>query len=166
MDRATPKLLVIADQDLSSRLSDYALKVAIRLDLEIIVLFLLDKVVEDAQFPLPLYQKGQYVDIGEDGKFHSDTVHYFSDGHSGIKIDDIKKRFEREAADFAAKAWKVGVKVLTVVDVEGKERAIARIRRLEPEIRFLLSIIMEDKQGDDGTQGDHPHLQVFRQEEL
>jgi len=104
--------------------------------------------------------------VSEDGKVHSDTVHYFSDGHSGIKIDDIKKRFEREAADFAAKAWKAGIKVLTVVDVEGKERAIARIRRLEPEIRFLLSIIMEDKHGDDGTHGGHPHLQVFRQEEL
>jgi len=145
MDRNTPKLLIIADQELSSRLSDYALKVAIRLDLEIIVLFLLDKVVEDSNFPHLLDPVCRYRDLGQ---------------------NDTKKRIDQEAADFAAKAWKAGIKVLTVVDVEGKERAIAKIRRREPEIRFLLSNITEDKQEDDDIHGGHPRLRVLRQQEL
>ncbi|HHB76112.1 MAG TPA: hypothetical protein ENK84_06190 [Desulfobulbus sp.] len=161
MDRTAPKLLIIADQGLTSRLSDYALKVAIRLDLEIIVLFLLDKVVEDSELPPLLDQVDRYRDAGENNTIHNDTVHYFSDGHSDIILADTKKRFEQEAADFAVKAWKAGIKVITVVDVEGKERAIAKIRRREPEIRFLLSNITEDKQDDDSP-GGHPRLRVFR----
>jgi len=37
--KTTPKLVLVAEQQLSSELCDYALKVAVRLDLDIIVLF-------------------------------------------------------------------------------------------------------------------------------
>lgn len=42
MDRETPKLLVVAGKTMTSDLARYAIKVAVRLDLEIIVLFILD----------------------------------------------------------------------------------------------------------------------------
>ncbi len=160
MERDTPKLLVIAEQNLTPELSDYALKVAIRLDLEIIVLFFLEK-GNDPGCRHPLKQPDQARYAGEFDTMQHNTMYRSFEEYSGISCGNGKKKFERQAADFAAKAWKAGVKVSTVVDIEGKERAIAKIRGRETEIRFLLSNTMETVQKNSTGNG-QPILQVFR----
>ncbi len=165
MDRDTPKILVIADQALTSQLSDYALKVAVRLDLEIVVLFLLDKVVYDPAFQHRLDLIDQDGDGEEIDVTHCNSVFGYFDEYSGPIIAHTKKKFEREAADFAAKAWKAGIKVSTVVDIGGRERAIACIRECQPEIRFLLTNNTAEEQ-DDGIRCGQPILKVLRQKEL
>ncbi len=161
MDRDSPKLLVIAEQNLTPKLSDYALKVAIRLDLEIIVLFCLEKGVHDPGRRQPLDQMDQTRYTGEPDTRQHNTMYRYSDEYSGIGSGDGKKMFEHQAADFAAKAWKVGVKVSTVVDVGGKEQAIAKIRGRETEIHFLLLNTKEVEQ-QNSTGSGQPILQVFR----
>ena len=166
MDRDTPKILVIADQALTSQLSDYALKVAVRLDLEIVVLFLLDKVVYDPAFQprLDLIDQdgdGEKIDIID----CNNSVFRSSGECSGSIISETQKKFEREAADFAAKAWKAGIKVSTVLGVGGRERAIAGIRECQPEIRFLLTNNTTEEQ-DDGIRCGQPILKVLRQKKL
>jgi hypothetical protein len=109
MDTAPPKLLVVADTGLSPRLAEYALKVAVRLDLEIIVLF-----------------------IDEKNSWENTRQHR-------SKVEDFETRVEQEAAAFTSLAWKSSVNVTTIVDVDQKETAITRIREQDQSIRFILT---------------------------
>jgi len=109
MNRESPKLLVVAGAGLTSNLAEYALKVAIRLDLEIIVLF-----------------------VDENEKWTSVHQHRSA-------VERFEAVVEGAAAEFSTLAWKSAVNVTTVVDVNSRESAIAQVRAQEPGIRFMLS---------------------------
>lgn len=122
MDNNPPKLLVIADTGLSARLAEYALEVAVRLDLEIIVLFL------DEQS-----SREDVAAIRE-------------------KVEELETRVEQEAASFTSLAWKSSVKVTTIVDVDSRESAIAGIRGQDDSIRFILADTAEANGPESGLQ--------------
>ncbi|HEB70965.1 MAG TPA: hypothetical protein ENI88_15295 [Desulfobulbus sp.] len=116
MDRKAPKLLVVVGDRIDPLLAEYALKVAVRLDLAIIVLF----VDEDSG--------GRGAGQGREAVEHFEAV------------------VEGEAAEFSARALKMAVKVTTVVDVDDRASAIAQLRKQEPEIRFILADDENDKE--------------------
>jgi len=134
MDRKAPKLLVVAGNRLSQQLAEYALKVAVRLDMDIIVLF-----VDEAGAR------------GEDGRRRS-------------KVERFEVEVEREAAEFSARALRmdVTVTVTTIIDVDTRESAIELAREQEPEIRFILSDAAHESGGGDAAAGQHPRLTVIR----
>ncbi len=109
MNDDSPKLMVVTDQRLIPRLTEYALKVAVRLDLEIIVLF-----------------------VDEESHWE-DTAQHRS------KVKKFEAKVKKEAAAFTSLARKYSVKVTAVVDVDRRESAIARIREQDESIRFILS---------------------------
>ena len=122
MDGKAPKLLVVAGNRLAPQLAEYALKVAVRLDLGIIVLF---------------------VDEERAGT---------SDGRGRDAVERFEAEVEKEAAGFSARALKMAVKVTTIVDVDSRASAIALVREQEPEIRFILSDDEQDNKGAAGRQ--------------
>jgi len=122
MDGKAPKLLVVAGDRLAPQLAEYALKVAVRLDLGIIVLF---------------------VDEDRAGT---------SDGRGRDAVERFEAEVEKEAAEFSARALKMAVKVTTIVDVDSRVSAIAQVREQEPEIRFILSDDEQDNEGAAGRQ--------------
>jgi hypothetical protein len=132
MDRESPKLLVVAGGGLTASLAQYALKVAVRLTLEIIVLF----VDEDVSW--------------------TDTRQHRS------KVECFKTKVEAEAAEFSTLAWKSSVNVTTIVDVNSRESAIAQVRALEPGIRFILSDTLNDPENKGTGQNGYPKLTVIR----
>ncbi len=116
MDKELPKLLVVVNSGLTSQLAEYALKVATRLDLEIIVLF-----------------------TGE-----SQATENAEEDHDNLKR--FEAFVEKEAAAFFSRAWKSSIRVTTIVDVDNRALAIERLRTEEPEIRFILSETSTDTQ--------------------
>ena len=118
MDNTSPKLLVVADTGLASNLAEYALKVAIRLDLEIIVLF-----------------------IDEESTWE-DTVQHRT------KVENFEAKVEKGAASFTSLAWKSSINVTTVVDVGDRDAAVARISEQDRGIRFILSNTRDNQNGN------------------
>jgi hypothetical protein len=118
MDNESPKLLVVADNGLPPKTAEYALKVAVRLDLEIIVLF-----------------------IDEESTWE-DTAQHRS------KVELFEAKVEKEAASFTSLAWKSSINVTTIVDVDDREAAISRISEQDEGIRFILSGRTEDQGGN------------------
>ncbi len=117
MDRKAPKLLVVAGNRLAPQLAEYALKVAVRLDLDIIVLFV------------------------------DENSACTSDGQGRSAVDCFEAEVEREATAFSARALKMAVRVTTIIDVDSRETAITQVREQEPEVRFILSDAADDKEG-------------------
>jgi hypothetical protein len=109
MERDAAKLLVVTEDGLPSELTAYALKVAMRLDLDIFVLF--------------VTEAGAHVSVEQRKKL----------------IERYKQQIEQDAASFTTRAWRSGVRVTVVVDAGRQDEAIARIRAQEPAIRFILS---------------------------
>jgi len=103
-----PKLLVVTGNQLSPNLAEYALTVAVRLDLEVIVLFV------------------------------NESSHDLSDENRRNAVVRFKAEIEKNASAFTSLAWASSIKVTTIVDVNDRETAIARAREQEPEIRFIL----------------------------
>ncbi len=134
MNRETPKLLVVAGTTMTSELARYALKVAVRLDLEIIVLFIVDK------------------------QLKKEDIHEYQQARA-----KFEKMIEKEMAEFSALAWRSAVKVTTVVDEDDRELAISKIKQQEPEIRIVLSATSRKQLNEDFGNG-HPRLTVIRRE--
>ena len=109
MDQENQKLLVVTDNKLPHHLAEYALNVAIRLDLEVIVLFIDE---QHSQLKDDLLTK---------------------------RIADFGAEMEKTAAEFTTLAWRSSVKVTTIVDVDEREKAIRRTREEDPNIRFIVS---------------------------
>lgn len=130
MNDDSPKLLVVTDQGLIPRLTEYALKVAVRLDLEIIVLF-----------------------VDEESHWE-DTAQHRS------KVEKFEAKVEKEAAVFTSLAWKSSVNVTTVVDVDSRESAIARIREQDESIRFILSD--RNEEDNEAKNRQNPQMTVLR----
>ncbi len=131
VERESPKLLVVTDNKLIPHVVEYALKVAVRLDLEIVVLF-----VDEETFCSNEEQRRRGV-------------------------ERFKSEVKTEAAGFAGLAWKMEVKVTTIVDVSDRESAIARAIEQETKIRFILSGAADAE--DDNNEGKtHPRLSVLR----
>ena len=107
--RNAEKLLVVTGADLPSSLSGYALKVALRLDLDILVLFVAGS--------------GEHLDAGQRKK----------------RIEQFTREIEKDAASFTILARRSEVRVTVVVDVGNQEEAVARLRAQEPSIRFILT---------------------------
>ncbi len=134
MQREKQKILVVADTTLPHRTGLYAINVAVRLDLEIIVLF-----------------------IVEEGVLFDDCK------EKQTKFEEIKKEIQREMVDFSTRAWKSGIKVTVVVNMHDREQAITDIQMREPEIRFVLSATENDRQ-DVEADIHHPRLTVIRRD--
>ena len=115
MDKESPKLLVVAGTKLTPGIADYALKVAVRLDLEIILLF-----IDDA------------------GTWSNTREHR-------AEVERFEARVEKDAAAFSTLAWKSAVKVTTIVDVGNRKAAIDRIREQDQTVRFILSDINDEQ---------------------
>ena len=109
MERNAAKLLMVTENGLPSELASYALKVAMRLDLEIFLLF--------------VTAAGAHLSVEQRKKL----------------IEQYKQQIEEDAASFTTLAWKSGVRVTVIVDTGRQDEAIARIRAQEPAIRFILS---------------------------
>jgi argonaute-like protein implicated in RNA metabolism and viral defense len=109
MDKELPKLLVVAGNKLAPQLAEYALNVAVRLDLEILVLFL---------------------DEGSSS---------LSDEERRRRVELFKAKVEGQAKKFTALARKSAIKVTIIVDVNNRETAVTWTREQDPEIRFILS---------------------------
>ncbi len=129
--RESPKLLLVTGNRLNPQVVEYALKVAVRLDLEIVVLFVDDKT-------------------------------YCSNEEQRRRgLERFKTEVKGEAAGFAGLAWKMEVKVTTIVDVSDRESAIAKAIEQETKIRFILSGAVGAE--DDNDEGKvHPRLAVLR----
>jgi len=125
MDNTSPKLLVVTDTGLTPKLAEYALNVAVRLDLEIIVLF-----------------------INEDSTWQDSHQHR-------SKVESFEAEVEKEAVAFTSLAWKSSINVTVIVDVGGKKEAIARIREQDPGIQFILSNTEEDQAAGDIDEQPH-----------
>ncbi len=119
MNNGSPKLLVVVDNGLPPKLAEYALKVAVRLDLEIIVLF-----------------------IDEESTWE-DTAQHRS------KVEHFEAKVEKEAAAFTSLSWKSSINVTTIVDVDDREKAISRISEQDEGIRFILSDTAGNQDGND-----------------
>ena len=132
MDRESQKILVVTKNSITAELAEYAVNVAVRLDLEIIILF-----VEEPSTPLS-------------NKEHQERLTQFE-----------AKIMTGEAAKFSALAWNAGVKVTAIVDVCQRESAIARIREQDAEIRFILSDEPADEAAG-GSSGQGHRLEVIR----
>ena len=137
MDGESSKLLVVSAGRLTPDLAQYALKVATRLALEIVILF-----------------------VKEDAGWTSDHQHR-------TKVEAFKATVEQEAAEFSTLAWKSDVHVTTVVDVNSRQSAIDQLRVAEPGIRFILSDRPQEPTAntakDAGMTG-YPKLKVIRPE--
>ncbi len=109
MKTGQPKLLVVVTgNELSKELADYALTVAVRLDLEVIVLFV------------------------------NEQCNGLEKESRRREILRFEAEIEKKASEFASLAWTSNIKVTTIVDVNEKEMAIRRAREQEPDIRFIL----------------------------
>jgi len=108
MIKDSPKLLVVTGAGLASSLTDYALKVAIRLDLDIFFLFV---------------AKGSA----------SASVK-----HRRKLVKELSQRIEEEVAAFTSLARKSGIQVTVVVDVGERKEVINRLRSQDSAIRFIL----------------------------
>ena len=122
MDNKAQKLLVVANVGLPSKLAEYALKVAVRLDLEIIVLF-----------------------INEESTWEDTDQHR-------SKVKNFKAEIEKEAALFTSLAWKSSINVTTIVDVDDRKTAISRISEQDEGIRFILSDTAENQDDNNDDQ--------------
>lgn len=109
MIRDSSKLLVVTGAALSSGLTDYALKVAIRLDLDIIILF-----VVEADSPVDVRHRRQLV-------------------------QERTELVEKEVAAFTSFARKSEVRVSVVVDVGERKATVNRLRNQDPAIRFIMT---------------------------
>jgi len=131
MERESPKLLVVTGNKLNSQVVEYALKVAVRLDLEIVVLF-----VDEETF-------------------------YSNEEQRRRAVERFNTEVKAEAAGFAGLAWKMEVKVTTIVDVSDRESAIAKAIEQETKIRFILSGGVDTEAGNNEGKA-HPRLSVIR----
>ena len=121
MDREREKLLVVAGRRLDSRLAEYAINVAVRLDLEILLLF-----VDEEHASL-------------DG------------GQLKQQVARFSAEMEKTATEFTTLAWKDSVKVTTIIDVDERKTAVSRIRKEDPGIRFIVSDDTGDRAGEEDT---------------
>ncbi len=120
MEKESPKLLVVVGTELPDKLGEYALKMAERLDLEIIVLF-----------------------VDEENTWENKKQHR-------REVERFESRIEGAAAEFSTLAWKSAVSVTTVVDVNSKDSAVSQIQEQEPGIRFILTDSQDDSPQPDG----------------
>jgi hypothetical protein len=109
MNRESPKILVVTGKTLGKGLTDYALKVAKRLDLEIILLFV------DEETPYRNHEEQRQA------------------------RKPFEAEIKGAAAEFSALAWEQAINVATIADVNKRTAAIALAREQEPEIRFVLT---------------------------
>ena len=119
MDREREKLLVVAGRRLDSRLAEYAINVAVRLDLEILLLF-----VDEEHASL-------------DG------------GELKQRVARFSAEMEKTATEFTTLAWKDSVKVTTIIDVDERKTAVSRIRKEDPGIRFIVSDDTGERAGEE-----------------
>ena len=133
MDRERQKLLVVTDVNLSPRVAEYAIRVAVRLDLDVLLLFV------------------------------NDPPSVPANGSPGENPAGFRVRAENAATEFTALARKSSVRVTSIIDLATRDEAIARTRKEEENIRFILSGIPGNQPGTDGdNDGSHPHLEVIR----
>jgi len=109
MENETPKILLVTGRELPEDLGKYALKMAQRLDFEVILLF---------------------VD-------HQPQLRDQQDRRAAVK--KLEGKIEGIAARFSAQAWEMGVRVVTVVHVDEESVAVAEVCAEEPAIAMILS---------------------------
>ncbi|WP_456385121.1 hypothetical protein [Desulfolithobacter sp.] len=107
--KTVPKILVVGGDSFSEPLMEYALKMAQRLDFEIISL-----------------------NIGEDMLTLSGTEREQEEVR-------FYERAKSSAADFAEQGRKMSVNVTSVIDINEKKKAIAEMEKQDSSIRYILS---------------------------
>ncbi len=131
MDRNSPKLLLVTEDKISTAMAEYAFNVALRLDVELVVLF---------------------VDEQHAGLATADRQK---------ALERFEAKIEAEAARFSAMAWEKGIPVTTIVDVDERESAIAQARQQDADIRFLLTDSLEWQDADTLRSRQGPCLKVL-----
>jgi hypothetical protein len=106
----TAKILVVSDESFSSQLIEYALKMAQRLDFEILTLNVNEKIMllsneEERTLAKSLFQAAA----------------------------------KTAACQFAAEGRAMGIKVASIIDINTRTAAIAVVKEQEPGIRYILS---------------------------
>ena len=109
MTKDSPKLLVVTGAGLTSSLTNYALKVAIRLDLDILFLFVAKGCASASM------------------------------KHRRKLVKELSQTIEEEVAAFTSLARKSAIQVTVVVDAGEREEVINRLRSQDSAIRFILS---------------------------
>ncbi len=117
MIKDSPKLLVVTGDGLATSLTNYALKVAIRLDLDIFFLFVA-------------------TECASAGVKHRRKL-----------VKELSRKIEEKVAAFTSLARKSGIQVTVVVDTGGREEAINRLRSQDSAIRFILSNDCQSENG-------------------
>ncbi len=107
--KTVPKILVVSGESFSRPLMEYALKMAQRLDFEIISLNVNEEI---------LSLSGAERERAE-ARFYGQA--------------------KRSAADFAAQGREMNVTVRSVVEINDKKKAIAAMEEQDPAIRYILS---------------------------
>lgn len=108
MIKDSSKLLIATRTGLTPSLTEYALKVATHLDLDIIILFVVET---DPQ-----------VDLQQRRKL----------------VERMSEQVEEDVATFSSLAWKSNVRVSVVVDVGELVETEKRLQTQDPAIRFIL----------------------------
>jgi hypothetical protein len=106
---ATTKILMVQDGDYMQQVTDYAMKMAQRLDCEIIALDVTDK---------PLQYSGDRKDR---------------------ESERFSEMARKNAEQFTVQAASQGVKVEHIMDIDTPEKVIARISGADVGIRYVLS---------------------------
>lgn len=124
--KAVPKILVVSGDSFSRPLMEYALKMAQRLDFEIISLS-----VNEAILSLSGAERER-----AEARFCEQA--------------------KRSAADFAGRGREMNVRVTSVIDINEKKQAIAELEEQEPAIRYILSEPDPQRAGKSGDRMVNP----------
>ncbi len=109
VSKTVPKILVVSGESFSGPLVEYALKMAQRLDFEIISLSVNEEIVSLAG-----------------GEREQAAARFY-------------ERAKRAAADFAGQGREMNVRVTSVIDINDRQKAIEEMEQQEPAIRYILS---------------------------
>jgi len=120
------KILVVSGESFSSALMDYALKMAQRLDFEIISLNINEKIMT------------------------------MSETEQGAAKMDFDESAKKSAGQFAAQGRLMGVKVTSIIVVNNLQSAITDIEEQEPGIRYILSEPDPKQFSDSGDRVQNP----------
>jgi hypothetical protein len=132
MDKKGSKILVVTKDVLSPKLAEYALTVAQRLDMEIVVLFV------------------------------DPHTSWSSNKERNEAVKRFESVVKGDAAKFSALAWELDINVITIVDVDSMESAVNTVCEQEPDIRFIISDDADQGTGNDKHTEPHPTLTVVR----
>ena len=124
--KTVPKILVVSGESFSRPLMEYALKMAQRLDFEIISLNVNEEI---------LSLSGVERERAE-ARFYEQA--------------------KRSAADFAGQGREMNVRVSSIIDVNDKQQAITELEEQEPAIRYILSEPDPQRTGGSGDRMVNP----------